>query len=47
MDSNGQKQQDSASEAARMGHELQQLEEDRKKHELEHSTTISQVVLST
>jgi hypothetical protein len=47
MDSNGQKQRDSASEAARMGDELQQLKEDRDKHELEHATTVSEVTLST
>jgi hypothetical protein len=47
MDSNGQKQRDSASEAARMGDELRQLQEDRDKRELEHATTVSEVTLST
>ncbi|KAF8208476.1 hypothetical protein K438DRAFT_1812279 [Mycena galopus ATCC 62051] len=38
-----EKQRDSASEAARMGRELQQLNEDRDKRELEHSTAVSQL----
>jgi hypothetical protein len=46
MDSNGQKQRDSASEAARMDSELRELKEDREKRELEHATTVSEVTLS-
>ncbi|KAJ7798839.1 hypothetical protein B0H14DRAFT_2617549 [Mycena olivaceomarginata] len=43
MDSNHQKQRDSASEAASLGDKLRQVEEDRDKHEREHSTAVSQL----
>jgi hypothetical protein len=47
MDSNHQKQRDSASEAARMDSELRQLKEDRDKREMEYANTVSEVTLST